>query len=190
MIYDVRKATIERDRRRRRRRRLASSSSSSGSRHHDDDDDDDDDFDDVRENDIEVNVDAALANLARERRGQTLFQRFMEEGEEDNEENLKDLFHGACLIAMHRNPDLDLDEMKRRVRELADFVEKELPPNREERFPLRTIKKISTLLFNKEVHPETAFRGNLDDYYAIENSCVDAVLKRKEGFQLRYLWCI
>ena len=189
MIYDVRKATIERDRRRRRRRRLfasSSSSSSSGAATTRDDDDDFDDFDDdvMRENDIEVNVDAALANLARERRGQTLFQRFMEEEEEDNEENLKDLFHGACLIAMHRNPDLDVDEMKRRVRELADEVEKELPANREERFPLRTIKKISTLLFNKEVHPETAFRGNLDDYYAIENSCVDAVLETKRGIPI------
>ena len=133
MIYDVRKATIERDRRRRRRLFASSSSSSSSgaatTRDDDDDDDDFDDFDDdvLRENDIEVNVDAALANLARERRGQTLFQRFMEEEEEDNEENLKDLFHGACLIAMHRNPDLDVDEMKRRVRELADEVEKELP---------------------------------------------------------------
>ena len=85
---------------------------------------------------------------------------------------------------MHRNPDLDVDEMKRRVRELADFVEKELPPNREDRFPLRTIKKISTLLFNKEVHPETAFRGNLDDYYAIENSCVDTVLETKRGIPI------
>ena len=190
MIYDVRKATIERDRRRRRRRRrrlfASSSSSSSSGAATTRDDDDDDDFDDdvMRENDIEVNVDAALANLARERRGQTLFQRFMEEEEEDNEENLKDLFHGACLIAMHRNPDLDVDEMKRRVRELADEVEKELPANREERFPLRTIKKISTLLFNKEVHPETAFRGNLDDYYAIENSCVDAVLETKRGIPI------
>ena len=192
MIYDVRKATIERD-----RRRASSSSSSSSGAATDDDDDDDDDFDDVRENDIEVNVDAALANLARERRGQTLFQRFMEEdnesrGRESDDDDgdggsknvYDDLFHGACLIAMHRNPDLDVDEMKRRVRELADFVEKELPPNREERFPLRTIKKISTLLFNKEVHPETAFRGNLDDYYAIENSCVDAVLETKRGIPI------
>ena len=64
----------------------------------------------MRENDIEVNVDAALANLARERRGQTLFQRFMEE--EDNEENLKDLFHGACLIAISKSRS-DVDEMKR-----------------------------------------------------------------------------
>ena len=194
MIYDVRKATIERD----RRRASSSSSSSSGAATDDDD---------VRENDIDVNVDAALANLARERRGQTLFQRFMEEDNNNNENLIRgpnesddddgddddgskkkngydDLFHGACLIAMHRNPDLDVDEMKRRVRELADFVEKELPPNREERFPLRTIKKISTLLFNKEVHPETAFRGNLDDYYAIENSCVDAVLETKRGIPI------
>ena len=191
MIYDVRKATIERDRRRRGGglRRRASSGAAT-----DDDDDFDDDFDDVRENDIEVNVDAALANLARERRCQTLFQRFMEEDNESRRESdgdggggsngYDDLFHGACLIAMHRNPDLDVDEMKRRVRELADDVEKELPPNREDRFPLRTIKKISTLLFNKEVHPETAFRGNLDDYYAIENSCVDTVLETKRGIPI------
>ena len=61
-----------------------------------------------------------------------------DDGDDDDDGSKKknvgydDLFHGACLIAMHRNPDLDVDEMKRRARELADFVEKELPANREE----------------------------------------------------------
>ena len=40
--------------------------------------------------------------------------------------------------------------------------------------PVANDKKISTLLFNKRFIQRLISR-NLDDYYAIENSCVDAV---------------
>jgi hypothetical protein len=136
MIYNARKAKIERD-----RRRIQQQSTL----------DDDERMNEENVDDIEVNLDVALANWTRERRGQTLFQTFIEENEAF-ESSQYDLFHGACLIAMHANPELDVNEQKNRVKALAEEVEKELPENREERFTLRTIKKISTLLFNKEVN--------------------------------------
>jgi len=168
MIYNARKAKIERD-----RRRIQQQSTL----------DDDERMNEENVDDIEVNLDVALANWTRERRGQTLFQTFIEENEAF-ESSQYDLFHGACLIAMHANPELDVNEQKNRVKALAEEVEKELPENREERFTLRTIKKISTLLFNKEVNPETAFQGNLEDYYAVGNSCVDKVLDTKRGIPI------
>ena len=167
MIYNARKAKIERD-----RRRIQQQSTL-----------DDDERMNENVDDIEVNLDVALANWTRERRGQTLFQTFIEENEAF-ESSQYDLFHGACLIAMHANPELDVNEQKNRVKALAEEVEKELPENREERYALRTIKKISTLLFNKEVNPETAFQGNLEDYYAVRNSCVDKVLDTKRGIPI------
>jgi regulator of sirC expression with transglutaminase-like and TPR domain len=185
MIYDARKAKIEGDRRRLRQSRRGRLLVSTATGEDDDENDFEEDDDVMNEDEIEVNLDAALANLARERRGQMLFQTFIEENERNEEDASEyDLFHGACLIAMHCNPELDVSEQKNRVKELAKEVEKEFPENRDERFPLRTIKKISTLLFNKEANPETAFRGNLEDYYAVENSCVDKVLETRTGIPI------
>ena len=115
MIYNARKAKIERD-----RRRIQQQSTL----------DDDERMNEENVDDIEVNLDVALANWTRERRGQTLFQTFIEENEAF-ESSQYDLFHGACLIAMHANPELDVNEQKNRVKALAEEVEKELPENRE-----------------------------------------------------------
>jgi hypothetical protein len=123
MIYDARKAKIEGDRRRLRQSRRGRLLVSTATGEDDDENDFEEDDDVMNEDEIEVNLDAALANLARERRGQMLFQTFIEENEMNEEDASEyDLFHGACLIAMHCNPELDVSEQKNRVKELAKEV--------------------------------------------------------------------
>jgi regulator of sirC expression with transglutaminase-like and TPR domain len=121
-------------------------------------------------------VDDALRALAAQRRGLTLF-----EAEMGKDEKEIDLLAAACYVAMHKNPSLNVDEVRQTIEEMARAIEERV--SRElgdgERFPLRTIKTISRCFAD-----ELGFRGNSDDYYDPDNSCVDVVLRRKLGIPI------
>ena len=100
-------------------------------------------------------VDDALRALAAQRRGLTLF-----EAEMGKDEKEIDLLAAACYVAMHKNPSLNVDEVRQTIEEIARAIEERV--SRElgdgERFPLRTIKTISRCFAD-----ELGFRGNSDD---------------------------
>ena len=121
-----------------------------------------------------MNLDVALANWTRERRGQTLFQMFIEENEAF-ESSQYDLFHGACLIAMHANPELDVNEQKNRVKALAEEVEKELPETERSVTRCARLRK-SPRFYSTRGESRDGVSRNLEDYYATWKLVWDKVL--------------
>ena len=140
------------------------------------DDSDSSDDGDTGGEKLSSSVDDALRALAAQRRGLTLF-----EAEMGKDEKEIDLLAAACYVAMHKNPSLNVDEVRQTIEEMARAIEERV--SRElgdgERFPLRTIKTISRCFAD-----ELGFRGNSDDYYDPDNSCVDVVLRRKLGIPI------
>ena len=119
-------------------------------------------------------IDAAFASLARRKRGLTLFERELAKDEDD-----VDVLAAATFIAMHANPDLEVDDVRATIDNLAKIVMERLDADVEERYPLRTVKTIS-----RAWATDLGFRGNVEDYYEVENSCIDRVLERKTGIPI------
>ena len=119
-------------------------------------------------------IDAAFASLARRKRGLALFERELAKDEDD-----VDVLAAATFIAMHANPDLEVDDVRATIDNLAKIVMERLDADVEERYPLRTVKTIS-----RAWATDLGFRGNVEDYYEVENSCIDRVLERKTGIPI------
>ncbi len=108
---------------------------------------------------VSSSIDAAFASLARRKRGLTLFERELAK-DEDN----VDVLAAATFIAMHANPDLEVDDVRATIDNLAKIVMERLDADVEERYPLRTVKTIS-----RAWATDLGFRGNVEDYYEVEN---------------------
>ncbi|OUS47056.1 Transglutaminase-like superfamily-domain-containing protein [Ostreococcus tauri] len=139
---------------------------------------DGDDTRNASETSSSSSIDAAFASVAKKRRGLALFE--AELAKEDEED--VDLLKCACYVSMHQNPDLDCEQVRRDIDEMATVVKKrlddELGPEGE-RFPLRTIKTLSRAWAH-----DLGFTGNVEDYYDVENSCIDRVLARRTGIPI------
>ena len=123
---------------------------------------------------VSSSIDAAFASLARRKRGLALFERELAKDEDD-----VDVLAAATFIAMHANPDLEVDDVRATIDNLAKIVMERLDADVEERYPLRTVKTIS-----RAWATDLGFRGNVEDYYEVENSCIDRVLERKTGIPI------
>jgi len=122
-------------------------------------------------------IDAAFSALARRRRGLALFEREMAKEEED-----VDLLAAACFVAMHADPDVEVERVRREIDDMASVVCARLDAEigaESERYPLRTIKTIS-----RAFAEDLGFRGNIENYYEVENSCIDRVLARRTGIPI------
>mmetsp|Transcript_14545 Transcript_14545/g.23952 ORF Transcript_14545/g.23952 Transcript_14545/m.23952 type:complete len:437 (+) Transcript_14545:265-1575(+) len=120
-------------------------------------------------------LDDLFALLAAQRRGEMLFAE--ELGKPDDEINF---LRAAMYIAMHRRPDLQrVEDAEMEIAELAADLEKTLPPNPADRFPLRTLKAIGRYMFE-----ELGFQGNQEEFYDPRNSCLDEVLARRKGIPI------
>lgn len=86
------------------------------------------------------------------------------------------LERAAFWIAAEVESGLDLEIYEQRLDRLAATVEPLLPT---ERYPLRVVKAINTVLFEQE-----GFRGNRDRYYDPLNSFVPIVLERRTGIPI------
>ena len=122
-----------------------------------------------------TSIDASLAELTKRRRGLTLFEREMDKEDEDD----VDLLACACYVAAHANPDIDVEDVRREIDACAALVRRRLDADVDARFPLRTIKTIS-----RAWSTDLGFKGNVENYYEVENSCVDDVLRRKVGIPI------
>ena len=132
----------------------------------------------LTENDQNGDLNRELAEYARARVGSLNFSRFMKNNSE--EFVAENLFKGAIYIAQHNNADLVEEEVVRKLDEIVQTIERELiTEDNEERFPLRTMKKISKILFEQML-----FKGNSENYYDANNSCVDKVLETKTGIPI------
>ena len=113
--------------------------------------------------------------LAAQRRGEMLFAEEMRKPEAE-----VDFVRAAAFVAMHRRPELSrVEDAVEELDELAAELEKLLPPNEEDRFPLRTLKTISRFMFE-----DLGFRGNEEAFYDPRNSCLDEVLARRVGIPI------
>jgi len=90
-----------------------------------------------------------------------------------------DLLHASTLIACHRYPKADFQEVKEIIDDLAVGVEALLPHSSSPRYPLKTISAISSYLYK-----DRGFRGNTNDYYNPDNSCINMVVKTRVGIPL------
>ena len=113
--------------------------------------------------------------LAAQRRGEMLFAEEMRKPEAE-----VDFVRAAAFVAMHRRPELSrVEDAVEELDELAAELEKLLPPNEEDRFPLRTLKTVSRFMFE-----DLGFRGNEEEFYDPRNSCLDEVLARRVGIPI------
>ena len=113
--------------------------------------------------------------LAAQRRGEMLFAEEMRKPEAE-----VDFVRAAAFVAMHRRPELSrVEDAVEELDELAAELEKLLPPNEEDRFPLRTLKTVSRFMFE-----DLGFRGNEEAFYDPRNSCLDEVLARRVGIPI------
>lgn len=122
-------------------------------------------------------IDAAFSALARRRRGLALFEREMAKEEDD-----VDLLAAACFVAMHADPDVEVERVRKDIDDMASVVRARLDAElgaESERYPLRTIKTIS-----RAFAEDLGFRGNIENYYEVENSCIDRVLARRTGIPI------
>jgi regulator of sirC expression with transglutaminase-like and TPR domain len=88
-----------------------------------------------------------------------------------------DLLLGALLIAQHRHPFIDFeDDVIMVLDDLAEQVRGKIP---EGAYPMKTLKIISEYLYQ-----DRGFKGNSQDYYAVDNSCINMVLQRRMGIPL------
>ena len=138
-----------------------------------DDSDADDDSDDLIES--VDDLDALFSMLAAQRRGEMLFAEEMRKPDAE-----VDFVRAAAFVAMHRRPELSrVEDAVEELDELAAELQKLLPPNEEDRFPLRTLKTISRFMFE-----DLGFRGDDETFYDPRNSCLDEVLARRVGIPI------
>ena len=100
----------------------------------------------------------------------------------DDDHDALDLLEGATLIARHRYPLLTLGSVEEQLDDLAVQVEGRLPGGSggggPPLYPLKILQAISA------VFAERGFRGNTDDYYAPDNSCINRVLDTRLGIPI------
>ncbi|KAG2482139.1 hypothetical protein HYH03_018898 [Edaphochlamys debaryana] len=89
------------------------------------------------------------------------------------------LLRGALLISRHRYPDLDADAVLRLLDDMAARVEALLPAQPSERYPLRVVAAINRVMYH-----DFGFRGNQEDYYSADNSCINKVVERRVGIPI------
>lgn len=86
------------------------------------------------------------------------------------------LLRGAVLIARHRHPLLTYDEVAEQLDDLAVQIEGRMPG---QAYPLKMLQTISQHLYQ-----DRGFKGNTEDYYDPDNSCINAVLQRRLGIPI------
>ncbi|GBF98558.1 hypothetical protein Rsub_11888 [Raphidocelis subcapitata] len=89
-----------------------------------------------------------------------------------------DLLRAALLIARHAQPQLDFSVCERELARLAAAAEARLPPGAP-RYPLRLVRVVNAVLYS-----EAGFKGDAEDYYNPDNSCIDRVLQRRRGIPI------
>lgn len=87
-----------------------------------------------------------------------------------------DLLKGAVLIARHRHPMVEYQQIKDIIDDLAEQIKPRLP---ESRYPLKMIHAISEYLYQNR-----KFRGNQEAFYDPDNSCINCVLEKRLGIPL------
>lgn len=87
-----------------------------------------------------------------------------------------DILHGAVLIARHRYPDIQLEDITDMLDDLAEQVKAALPDSP---YPLRVLGAISEYLYNNR-----GFQGNSKSYYDPDNSCINRVLESRVGIPI------
>lgn len=87
-----------------------------------------------------------------------------------------DLLQGAVLIARHRHPMVEYEQIKDIVDDLAEQIKPRLPKSR---YPLKMVHAISEYLYQNR-----KFRGNQEEFYDPDNSCINCVLERRVGIPL------
>lgn len=87
------------------------------------------------------------------------------------------LLRGAVLIARHRYPLLQHDDVAEQLDDLAVQVEGRLPG--QQVYPLKLLQTISQHLYG-----HLGFAGNSVDYYSADNSCINQVLQRRLGIPI------
>jgi len=107
------------------------------------------------------------------RRGLELFKKELDQEEED-----VDLLKAAVFIAQHRTPELDADAVIRKIDAMVEELQEYLPPP-DERYPLRMIGAISKFLYEVK-----GVKGNSEDYYNPDNSCIDKVIENSTGIPI------
>ncbi len=85
----------------------------------------------------------------------------------------KDLFEGAYLVACYRFPDLDKEELNRKIDRIKLDLWVEL---NKDLTPLEKIKKVNYIFYNVY-----RFRGDADDYHSPENSYINKVMDNRKG---------
>ncbi|PNW76972.1 hypothetical protein CHLRE_11g483200v5 [Chlamydomonas reinhardtii] len=89
------------------------------------------------------------------------------------------LLQGALLIARHRYPELDEAEVRGVLDDMARKASALLPAEAERRYPLRVVAAI-----NRVMYVDYGFRGNQEDYYSADNSCINKVVERRVGIPI------
>lgn len=87
-----------------------------------------------------------------------------------------DLVEGAVLLAQHRYPDLTLREVEEKLDALAAEFKARIPEGN--RYPSFIVQRLL------EFFEEKGFEKNEEDYYNVENSCINAVLEKKKGIPI------
>ncbi|MEM9772834.1 MAG: transglutaminase-like domain-containing protein [Cyanobacteria bacterium P01_D01_bin.73] len=86
------------------------------------------------------------------------------------------LAQAALLIAQEAYPILDIEICLGELGAIADEIRPKLPT---ERYPLKVLQTINSVLFD-----EFGFRGNEEDYYDPDNSYLNVVLERRLGIPI------
>eukprot|EP00198_Chlamydomonas_reinhardtii_P008007 XP_001697344.1 predicted protein [Chlamydomonas reinhardtii] len=92
---------------------------------------------------------------------------------------MEQLAEGALLIARHRYPELDEAEVRGVLDDMARKASALLPAEAERRYPLRVVAAI-----NRVMYVDYGFRGNQEDYYSADNSCINKVVERRVGIPI------
>jgi len=94
----------------------------------------------------------------------------------DQPDSVIGLAIGALHIAQGEYPDLDIDSYLHQLDEMADAVRERV---QQTMFPERHIAELNRYLFE-----EKGFKGNVDNYYALDNNFLNAVLDKKTGIPI------
>ena len=94
----------------------------------------------------------------------------------DRPDSVLGLAIGALHIAQSEYPELDLEAYLHQLDEMADAVRERV---QQTMFPERHIAELNRYLFE-----EKGFKGNVDNYYALDNNFLNAVLDKKTGIPI------
>lgn len=86
------------------------------------------------------------------------------------------VLEGAVLVARHRHPFASAESVREQLDDLAVQVEGLLPEG------CTQMKRLQTI--SRHLYETRGFRGNAEDFYDPDNSCIDAVLARRLGIPI------